>query len=88
MCQGVEIERGVIGEAMMFEIGPDIFDGIELRGVGREVDQVCGARQEALPDRLALVRLEAVPAEDDGGTQLALQLLEEPARVNHFETLG
>lgn len=61
----------------MFEIGPDIFDGIELRGVGREVDQVCGARHEALPDRLALVRLEAVPDEDDGGTQLALQLFEE-----------
>lgn len=81
MCQGVQIGRGIIGQAMMFEVGPDIFDGIELRGVGREVDPMCRTRQEALPDRLALVRLETVPDEDDGGTQLALQLLEKLKRA-------
>lgn len=61
VCQSVKIGGRIIGEAMMFEVGPDVLDGIELWGVGRQIGQVCRTRQEALLDRLVLVRLEAVP---------------------------
>jgi hypothetical protein len=38
---------------------------------------MCGTRQDALVDELALVSLEAIPDQHDGRLQLMLQMLEE-----------
>jgi hypothetical protein len=75
--QSVKIEGGIVREGVGFEVGPQIFDGIELWGVGRQVFQVCRTRQDAIGDELALVGLEAIPDEHDGRAQLTLQMLEE-----------
>ena len=79
--QGVQVGGGIVGEAIGFEVGPDIFDGIELGGIRGEVDQVRRARQDTLPDGFAFMSLEAVPDEHDWSAQLSLQLLEEDERA-------
>jgi hypothetical protein len=77
MGQSVKIKGGIVREGIGFQIGPQVLDGIEFRGIGREVFQVCRTRQDALLDEFALVSLEAIPDEDDGRVQLTLQMLKE-----------
>ena len=76
-----QIGGGIIGQAIGLEVGPKILDRIEFGSVRRQIDQVRRARQEALANGFTLVCLEAVPDEDDRGTELALQLLEELERA-------
>lgn len=77
MSEGVKIEGGIVGQGIGFEVGPQVFDGIEFGSVRRKVFQVCRTGQDAFGDEPALVGLEAIPDEDDGRTQLPLQMLEE-----------
>jgi len=77
MGQSVKIKGGIVGEGIGFQIGPQVLHGIEFGGVRGQIFQVCRARQDALVDELALVRLEAIPDEHDGRVQLTLQMLEE-----------
>ena len=75
--QGGKIEGGIIRQGIGFEVGPQVFDRIELRSVRRKVLQMCGTRQDAFVDEPALVGLEAIPDEYDGRVQLMLKMLEE-----------
>ena len=77
MGQSVKIKGGIVGEGIGFQIGPQVLDGIEFWGVGRQIFQVCRTRQHALLDEFALVSLEAIPDEHDGRVQLTLQMLKE-----------
>jgi hypothetical protein len=75
--QRVNIEGGIIREGIGFEVGPQVFDGIEFGSVRRKVFQVCRTRQDAFVDEFALVGLEAIPDQHDGRVQLMLKMLEE-----------
>jgi hypothetical protein len=77
VCEVVKIDGGIVGERIGFEPSPQVFDGIELRGVRRQVFQMCRAGQNAFVDEFALVGLEAVPDQHDGHFQLPLQMLKE-----------
>lgn len=77
MGEAMKIDGGIVGQRIGLEVSPEVFDGIEFRGVRRQVLQMRRAGQDALVEELALVGLEAVPDEHDGGAQLALQMLEE-----------
>jgi hypothetical protein len=75
--QRVKIECGIVRQGIGFEVGPQIFDGIEFRSVRRQVFQVSRTGQHALVDEFALVGLEAIPDQHDGRVQLMLKVLEE-----------
>ena len=75
--QRVKVEGGIIREGICFEVGPQVFDGIELGSVRRKVFQMCRTRQDTFVDEFALVRLEAIPDQHDGCVQLMLKMLEE-----------
>jgi hypothetical protein len=77
MGQSVKIKGGIVGEGIGFQIGPQVFHGIEFGGIRRQILQVCRTRQHALLDEFALVSLEAIPDEHDGRVQLTLQMFEE-----------
>jgi hypothetical protein len=81
MSKDVKIDDRIVGERIGLEIRPQIFDGIEFGCVRREVLQMCRTGQDALVDELALVGLEAIPDEHDGGSQLPLQMLEKIHRA-------
>ena len=58
---------------------PGAFDGIELRGIGRQPDQREPARflfYEVAGDN-ASVRIDAIPDHDDGSGQVLVKLLEK-----------
>jgi hypothetical protein len=77
MSQDVKIDDGVVGERIGLEIGPEVFDRVELWGVRREVFQMCRAGQDALVEEFAFVGLEAIPDKHDRSSQLPLQMFEE-----------
>ena len=72
-----QVERGGVGERIGLQVGPEIRDRVELRGVRREVRQMRGAGRGAFLDELTEMSLEAVPDQHDRGAQLALQIFEE-----------
>lgn len=63
--QRVGIEAGVVGQRMVFEIAPGVFDGIEFRGIRRQQDRVDGAGVGHEPlDEPGTMGLEPIPDED------------------------
>lgn len=63
--QRVGIEAGVVGQRMVFEIAPGVFDGIEFRGIRRQQDRVDGAGVGHEPlDEPGTMGLEPIPVED------------------------
>ena len=79
-----QINGRIVGEGVGLEIGPEVFDRIELRGVRQEVGQMCRRGRNALADQFAQVCLEAIPDQHDGATQLTLQVFEE---IEHAGTV-
>jgi hypothetical protein len=77
VSQRVKVKGGIIRKGIGFEVGPQVFDGIELGSVRRKVFQMCRTRQDTFLDERALVRLEAIPDQHDGRVQLMLKMLEE-----------
>ncbi len=77
MGQSVKIKGGIVGQGIGLEVSPEVFDRVEFGSVRRQVLEMRRAGQDALVEELALVGLEAVPDEHDGGAQLPLQMLEE-----------
>ena len=75
--QGVKIEGRIVRHGIGFEIGPQVFDGVEFGSVRREIFQVSRTRQDALVDQFFLVGLEAIPDQHNGRAQLMLKVLEE-----------
>lgn len=72
-----QVESRVVGEWIGLEIGPEIFDWVELGRIRGQILQMRRAARNALVDELAQVRLEAIPEQHDRAAQLALQVLEE-----------
>ena len=77
MSEVVKIDSGIVGQRVGLEVSPEVFDRVEFGSVRRQVLEMRRAGQDALVEELALVGLEAVPDEHDGGAQLPLQMLEE-----------
>lgn len=75
--EGGQVEGGIVGERIGLQVGPQVFDRVELRGVRRQVREVRRVRWDTVIDQLTEVRLEAIPDEHDRAVQLLLQLLEE-----------
>src|ERR1700693_4277948 len=75
--ESLQIEGGIVGERIGLKPGPQVLDGIELGGVGRQVLQVRRTKKDTFVDERALVGLEAIPDEHDGRAQLTLQMLQE-----------
>jgi hypothetical protein len=77
VSERVKVEGGIIRQGIGFEVGPQVFDGIEFGSVRRKIFQMCRTRQDTFVDEPALVRLEAVPYQHDGRVQLMLKMFEE-----------
>jgi hypothetical protein len=77
VSQRVKIEGRIVRQGVGFQVGPQVFDGVEFGSVRREVLQVRRTRQDALVDEVSLVGLEAIPDQHDGRVQLMLKVLEE-----------
>lgn len=77
VSQRVKVKGGIVRQGIGFEVGPQVFDGIELGSVRKKVFQMCRTRQHTFVDEPALVRLEAIPDQHDGCVQLMLKVLEE-----------
>jgi hypothetical protein len=61
-------------------LGLDVFQRVELRGVGRQLlhSEPLGLRLEVLPDQLAAMYRQVVPHQDDPVADMASQGLQEP----------
>jgi hypothetical protein len=75
--EAAQIDGRIVGEGIGLQVRPEVFDGVEFRGVGRQVFKMRRAGKDALVHELTLVGLEAVPDEHDRRAELALQMLEE-----------
>lgn len=78
--QRVGIEAGVVGQRMVFEIAPGVFDGIEFRGIRRQQDRVDGAGVGHEPlDEPGTMGLEPIPDDDHrvGGVEALAKLAQE-----------
>ena len=62
-----QVNAGALASGLSLEVRPEILDGVELRGVGRQVGQMRGMHWGALLDELPEMRLEAVPDQHDRG---------------------
>jgi len=64
--QGREVWGADVGHLLALDVAPQRFDGIEVRGVGRQRfhPQPVGLLSEVRPHSPALVRAQAVPDED------------------------
>src|SRR5215813_5770197 len=73
-----------IGETAVLEVAPQQFDGVELRRVGREPDDVPPAMVvQTGADEVMLVRAAAVPDQDDRAADVAGQMAQ---KVEHLGT--
>lgn len=77
LSQRVRVEARIVGERIGLQIGPQILDGVEFWGIGRQVFDMCRTRQDALIDECAGVGFEIVPDQDHRHAQLVLQMLKE-----------
>lgn len=75
-----QVVSRIVGQRIGLEVGPQVLDGVEFRGIGRQVFKMSRAWRDAFIDELTEVRLETIPDEDDGRAQLVLQVLE---KVHH-----
>lgn len=60
MSEQLKIDDGIVGERIGLEPSPQVFDGIELGGVRRQVFQVRRVWWHAFVNERALVSLEAI----------------------------
>lgn len=73
------VERAGCGPSKQrFEFGEELFDGVEVRAVRREVEQRHSGLLEALPDAGHLVRRQVVADDDAARLHLGNQVFDEP----------
>jgi len=79
VCQRFGIEASVVGQRILFEIPPGVFDGVQFRCVGRQKNGVNGAGVvQECHDGLGPMGLKPVPDEHDGmRVKLLTQLTQE-----------
>ena len=58
---------------MPFEFRPSLFDGVEVRGVGRQIEQLGSCRFDPLADTLYLVSTQVIHHHHLAGTQRRTQ---------------
>ena len=75
-----QVVRRIVGQRIGLEVGPQVLDWVEFRGIGRKVFKMSRVWRDAFIDQLTEVRLEAIPDEEDGRAQLVLQVFE---KVHH-----
>ena len=83
-CFGDRRIEGVCGSGFevaknLLEFGPRLFDGIQIGGVGRKVEQFCLALFDALPDTIDFVRAEIIHDQHIAGLQSWAQNLVQKA---------
>lgn len=78
---------GVVGKRVHFEIRPEGLDRIQLRGVGREENGVDGGATTTQLSGYASMDIEAIPDEDDGGTEVTAKCPDEGQKVFGHDVL-
>lgn len=75
---------------MLFPMRPEVFDGIEFGGVGREPFELDGAvgRVDVIAHQMAAVRRESVPDDEQLALKLGAQLLEEGDDLRSTDRAG
>jgi hypothetical protein len=73
----LDIGAGEIRQGLSLEVAPEVFDRVEFRCVGREVERQRVQASEKGRDEGPAVRLGAIPDQDHGRGEMAGQLLEE-----------
>lgn len=69
--------RTKLGQVVLFRVGPQGFDRIEFRGVGREVFNVQVRRTSQIGlQKCGAMALQTIPQQDDRPTEMSPQLLE------------
>jgi len=78
-AQGFEVIVRCVGQCRVVQVGPKGFDGIQLRGVGRQpVDAQPGSMAlERGAGEAAAVGGKPIPEEDDGAPPMSPQRLQE-----------
>src|ERR1017187_3740323 len=74
-----EVSGAAVGQLMVFEMSPDVFGGVEFRGIGRELLDLDRALEgfEGLSPQRRAVRGQAVPAGQQRFADLTPQGVEE-----------
>lgn len=82
----VDIEEWRIGQGVVLEVAPQVFDRIELGCVRRQINgSDMGLRGDERLDDAGTVGLQPIPDEDPGGVKLAVELAQESADRNGVE---
>ena len=72
-----EVVWAKLDQVMLFRVGPQRFDGIELRGVGGKVfDVQVGRASQILSHKRGLVSFQMIPQENDRPAEMTPQLLQ------------
>ena len=76
----VDIKERRIGQGIVLEVSPEVFDRIELGCIGRQVfGSDMGLGREEHLDNAGAVRLQPIPDQDPGRAELTVELAEERA---------
>lgn len=73
----IQIEGGLVGERIGFEVRPQVFDRIEFGGIGRQVLKVCRVWGDTFVEEFAKVGLEPIEDHDQRCAHLALHVLQK-----------
>ena len=73
-----QVVRAELSQVMLFRVGPECFNRIEFRGIGREVFEVevSSVGQVRLRER-GTVSLKSIPQQNDGSAKVPLQLSQD-----------
>src|ERR1022692_4958286 len=85
-----KIPGAAIGQLVVFEMSPDVFGGVEFRGIGRELLDLDRALEgfEVLANERRAMRGQAVPDYEQGFADLTPQGVEELDDLRALDRLG
>ena len=74
-----KVPRAEVGQLMLLPVPPEVFDGVELRRIRRQVleCQAAALGSNELPDKAAAMRAQAIPDHQHGAGHVAQQMLQE-----------
>ena len=79
-----------IGQLVLLAVAPDVFDGIELRRVGRQKLQLHGPALlgDKLPHQSAAVNGQPIPNDRQATTEVPLQMVQELDDLGRLDAAG
>ncbi len=80
-----QVVSRIVGQWIAVEVAPQVLDRVEFRSIGRKVFKMSGVWRDAFIDQRTVVRLEAIPDEDDRRAQVVLQVFE---KIHHALSVG